>query len=383
MAQQSSHGSCPFRAGTRRPDEPYPGRAELRAAGPVVLTEAPAGGPVAVVTTAALARAVLGDPRIVKDTALAPDTWDPRAAGLEPTRAQALSLTTAEGAPHAALRRAHAPMLSPRRIRARTGAMRDAARELLTDLGDGPVDLVEDFTTRYPLTVVGDLLGVPRAMLDDAVTACRTMFGDEADGAAAMGAFAALGAAAMQQDGLARELRERLPADVTDDQVHYLLFALIFAGQLTTDAALGFLLARVLTEGPPTDTVAVVDDVLRRDPPAPFTLWRFAAEEIELAGVTLAPRTPVLVDLAGVADDPDAGPGAGLAFGAGPHVCAGIHLARAELAAVVDVLVTDFPDARLAVPAADLRRVDPGTIGGSRLAALPVEGLRPRGGWWG
>jgi cytochrome P450 len=387
MAQRSSHPACPFVAGTRRPDEPYPGREALRAAGPVVLTEAPAGGPVAIVTTAALARAVLTDPRIVKDTALAPASWDPHAAGLEPTAAQALSLTTAEGAPHAALRRAHAPMLSPRRIRAREAAMRDAARELLDGLGPGPVDLVADFTTRYPLVVVGDLLGVPRAMLDDAVDACRRMFGDAADFAAAMGAFARLGAAAVQHDGLARELRERLPASVTDDELHYLLFALIFAGQLTTDTALGFLLARVLVEGdeaqrsstprtgPPEDTVALVDDVLRRDPPAPFTLWRFTAEEVELAGVVLEPRTPVLVDLTGTADDPDAGPGAGLAFGAGPHVCAGIHLARAELATVVDVLVADFPQARLAIPAADLRRVDPGTIGGSRLATLPVAGL--------
>jgi cytochrome P450 len=375
MAQLSSRPACPFVAGTRRPDEPYPGREAWRDAGPLVLTEAPAGGPVAIVTTAALARAVLTDPRIVKDTALAPAAWDPRDAGLEPTRAQALSLTTAEGAPHAALRRAHAPMLSPRRIRSRAGAMRDAARELLDGLGPGPVDLVADFTTRYPLVIVGDLLGVPRAMLDDAVDACRRMFGDAADGAAAMGAFARLGAAAMAHDGLARELRERLPASVTDDDVHYLLFALIFAGQLTTDAALGFLLARVLIDGRPENTVALVDAVLRRDPPAPFTLWRFTAEEVELAGVVLAPRTPVLVDLAGTADDPDAGPGAGLAFGAGPHVCAGIHLARAELAAVVDVLVADFPRARLAIPAADLRRVDPGTIGGSRLAALPVAGL--------
>jgi cytochrome P450 len=377
MTQQSSHGACPFGGGTRRPDEPYPGRDALRAAGPVVVTEAPAGGPVAVVTTAALARAVLGDRRIVKDTALAPPEWEPRIAGLEPTAADALSLTTAEGGPHAALRRAHAPMLSPRRMRARAGAMRDAARELLTALGD-EADLTADFTTRYPLTVVGDLLGLPRTMIDDAVDACRRMFGDEADAAAAMGAFARLGAAAMEHDGLAREPRGRLPASVTDEQVHYLLFALIFAGQLTTDIALAFLLARVLAEGPPSDTAALVDDVLRRDPPAPFTLWRFTTEEVELAGVVLAPRTPVLVDLAGLADDPDAGPGSGLAFGAGPHVCAGIHLARTELAAAVDVLVADFPHARLAVPAADLRRVDPGGVGGSRLAALPVHGLRPR-----
>ncbi|GAA4909087.1 hypothetical protein GCM10023204_13070 [Actinomycetospora succinea] len=389
VTQQSSHGACPFAGGTRRPDEPYPGREALRAAGPVVVTEAPAGGPVAVVTTAALARAVLGDPRIVKDTALAPPDWEPRAAGLEPAAADALSLTTAEGEAHAALRRAHAPMLSPRRMRARQPLMRDTARELLAGLGDA-ADLTADFTTRYPLTVVGDLLGLPRTMIDDAVDACRRMFGDAADGAAAMGAFARLGAAALQHDGLARELRGRLPASVTDDEVHYLLFALIFAGQLTTDIALGFLLARVLvardgaqrsstrTGGPPADMPALVDDVLRRDPPAPFTLWRFTTEEVELAGVVLAPRTPVLVDLAGLADDPGAAAGSGLAFGAGPHVCAGIHLARAELAAAVEVLVADFPHARLAVPAADLRRVDPGGVEGSRLAALPVHGLRPR-----
>ncbi|GAA4863358.1 cytochrome P450 [Actinomycetospora straminea] len=378
MTQTSSHGTCPFDPGVRRWGAPYPGREALRAAGPVVVTEAPAGGPVAVVTTAALARAVLGDPRLVKDTALAPPTWDPRSAGLEPTAADALSLTTAEGATHAALRRAHAPMLSPRRIRARAGAMRDAARELLGGLGrlGDTVDLTADFTTRYPLVVVGDLLGVPRGMLDDAVEACRRMWGDEADGAAAMVGFARLGAAAMAHDGLARELRARLPAGVTDDQVHYLLFALIFAGQLTTDAALGFLLARVLVDGPPEDTAALVDDVLRRDPPAPFTLWRFAAEDVEIAGTPLAAGTPVLVDLAGVADDP----GPSLAFGAGPHVCAGAHLARVELAAAVDVLVTDFPDARLAVPADELRRVDPGGVVGSRLAALPVTGLRARDG---
>ncbi|GLZ46770.1 hypothetical protein Acsp06_29550 [Actinomycetospora sp. NBRC 106375] len=375
MMQQSSHGACPFVAGTRRPEEPYPGREALRAAGPVVVVEAPADGPVAVVTTAALARAVLGDPRIVKDTTLAPSHWDPHAAGLEPTAAQALSLTTAEGATRAALRRAHAPMLSPRRMRALAPAMRDTARTMLRAAGPGPVDLVTDFTTRYPLTVVGDLLGLPRAMLDDAVAACRQRVGDAAEGAAAMAAFARLGAAAMAHDGLARELRERLPAGISDDEVHYLLFALIFAGQLTTDTALGFLVARVLTDGPPDDVGALVDDVLRRDPPAPFTLWRFAAEEVVLDGVVLAPGTPVLVDIAGLADDPAAGPGAGLAFGAGPHVCAGAHLARAELAAVVDVLVADFPAARLAVPAADLRRVDPGTLGGSRLASLPVAGL--------
>jgi hypothetical protein len=44
---------------------------------------------------------------------------------------------------------------------------------------------------------------------------------------------------------------------------------------------------------------------------------------------------------------------------------------------VVEVVRTDFPDARLAVPRSALRVVCPGGIGGGRLAALPVD-LRGR-----
>jgi cytochrome P450 len=115
----------------------------------------------------------------------------------------------------------------------------------------------------------------------------------------------------------------------------------------------------------------VVRDVLRRQPPAPFTLWRFTRTEVELGGVRLPERAPVLVDIAGINTAPGTGEGSDLTFGAGPHYCIGAQLAQLELRAVADALAADFPDARLAVPYAELRRVDRG-MQGSRLVELPV-----------
>ncbi|MHA6621119.1 hypothetical protein [Pseudonocardia sp. DLS-67] len=102
--------------------------------------------------------------------------------------------------------------------------------------------------------------------------------------------------------------------------------------------------------------------------PAPFTLWRFTSTEVELGGVQLPERAPVLVDIAGINAS---GEGPDLTFGAGPHYCIGAQLAQLELQAVADVLAADFPDARLAVPYPELRRVDRG-MHGSRLVELPV-----------
>ena len=112
-------------------------------------------------------------------------------------------------------------------------------------------------------------------------------------------------------------------------------------------------------------------DILRQYPPAPFSLWRFTLSEIEYAGVRIPAGAPVLVDIAGINDD--VAPGQpDLTFGAGAHYCIGAQLAQLELRATVEVLRSDFPAARLAVPPADLRQVDLGGTQGSRLTALPI-----------
>ncbi|MHA6630228.1 cytochrome P450 [Pseudonocardia sichuanensis] len=364
----------PFAAAVRALDEPGTSAA-LRAAGPIVRAEAPAGGPVWIIPEDALARQALSDERLVKDPAWAPPSWDRWSAGLEPTAAEQPSLTTLDGPAHTALRRAHTPLLTARRVQGYAGRTATLARELLTAEAPGPVDLMAEFTTRFPLAVICEVLGVPGERLDQAVAACRRLNGnDPAAFASAMAAFSELAAAALASGGgTAVELRERAPEEIDDRQLHYLLFGLIFASQITTDAALGFLLARVLGDRPagPDEIDDIVRDSLRRHPPAPFTLWRFTRTAVELGGVALPERAPVLVDIAGINTAPGAAGGPDLTFGAGAHFCVGAQLAQLELRAVAEVLMSDFPGARLAVPYADLRRTDRG-MQGSRLTTLPV-----------
>ncbi len=370
----------PFAATTRGIAEPDHVRIALRAAGPLVEVTAPAGGRAWIVTREDLAREVLSDPRVAKDPAWAPENWDPVTAGLERTAAEQPSLTTLDGPEHVRLRRAHAPLLSAKRVQEQSGRIHEIARELLSTLDTGgTVDLMDGFTTRFPLTVLLDLLGIPLDLLDDAVDACRRMSspepGAQADAIAAIAGLAAAGLTADRR-GLASELRDRIPPGTTEDELHYHLFALIFAGQLTTDAALGFLMARLLDSvRPPEDEL--VREILRVHPPAPFTLWRFTTTEIELAGVRLPARAPVLVDIQGINTDPDRVPGPDLAFGAGAHFCIGAQLAQLELQAAATVLRKDFPDARLAVPYAELEQTNLAGIQGTRLTALPIV-LRDR-----
>ncbi|SHG24177.1 cytochrome P450 [Streptoalloteichus hindustanus] len=383
MSTASRVGLDPFATTVRGLAEPDQVHTALRAAGPLVRVDAPAGGPVWIVTEDALARQVLTDLRFAKDPAHAPSGWDARTAGLEPRAAEQPSLTTFDGPAHVELRRAHAPLFTARRVRENADRITDIARELLTGLAatGGTVDLMADFTSRFPLTVLLDLLGVPLDRIDEAIVACRSMVTEDADErGAAVAVFTDLAAAALHsgRGGMAEELRDRVPDHITESQLHYLLFALIFAGQLTTDSALGFLLAHALAGGIDevtahgTRTDEFVQETLRRYPPAPFTLWRFTTTEVEIAGVRLPARSPVLIDIKGVNNDPRRPQGQDLTFGAGAHYCVGAQLAQWELRAVVEVLRTDFPRARLAVPFAELRQFVFGDIQGGKLMELPV-----------
>ncbi|ALG12805.1 cytochrome P450 [Kibdelosporangium phytohabitans] len=343
----------PFTAATRGMTEPNPVPEALRAAGPLVAVDAPAGGQVWIVTDGDLVKQVMADPRIVKDPAMAPEDWDPMVAGLEPPAALRPSLTTLDGPAHTALRRVQAPLLTGKRIRERQDRIEELAHEMLMGLGEGAVDLMADFTVRFPLAVLLDMMAIPPENVSKAVDACRHM---DVDQVAAIETLMDIAATA-QENGLAAELRERL-AGTPEDELRYHLFGLILASQVTTDAAIGYVVARML--GTPSDDP--VAETLRENPPAPFSLWRFTAGEMELAGTRLPARAPILVDLAGL----------GLTFGAGAHYCVGAQLAQAELHAVRKVLARDFPSARLTVPYEELMQVVLGGIAGTRLKELPV-----------
>ncbi|MGH3568175.1 MAG: cytochrome P450 [Pseudonocardia sp.] len=389
----------------------------MRGAGSLVQAEATAGGPVWIVTDDTLAREVLSDARFAKDPALAPSHWHGREPGLEPPAAQVRSLTTLDGPEHRVLRAVHAPAFTPRRILAAHDHVASIARDLLTDLAaeadrtGRPIDLVARFATRYPLIVICDLLGVPTIDLDRAIRASDAMsHGDANHAYAAMADLQVLVTSAIRAGRSGNDqtmtdiLSERAHAelgDVTDDELLYMITGLIFAGQVTTESFLGFLLAHHLGGhldggGPgnaPGETAqaidAMVSEALRLHPPAPFTLWRFTTTAISFAGHDLPAGAPVLVDIEGINTDPSRHPAPydldphrvrvpDLTFGDGPHYCIGAQLARLEARVVIEVLRDDFPDAVLAIPFDELRRDDSGAQS-RRLRTLPawLRGPRP------
>jgi cytochrome P450 len=175
------------------------------------------------------------------------------------------------------------------------------AEELLHEASGQPVvDLMANFTTRYPLTVLCELLGIPLERVDQAVAACRGMHSsDPAEVGKAMGTFAALSHAALENDQApgrrARPhrrhlggVRARRPAPAPARTVHPL---------------------------------AIHDrrDVPRRD------------------------RRPGGLSGARRHEGINASAERDLTFGAGPHYCTGAHLAQMELEVLVDVVRSAFP----------------------------------------
>jgi pimeloyl-[acyl-carrier protein] synthase len=63
-------------------------------------------------------------------------------------------------------------------------------------------------------------------------------------------------------------------------------------------------------------------------------------------------------------------------FGVGPHFCAGLHLARAELSASIGAWLRDFESMKLAVPEAEVR-YEP-LLGFRMLNRLPITIIRTR-----
>jgi cytochrome P450 len=327
----------------------------------------PVDGPVGtvwVVEDETLARQAFAHPGISKDPAFAPAGWPRWVLGLEPTAAEQPSLTSLDGEGHRELRRAHAPLFTAKVLQASRPRIEEIARELLSAEPD-ETDLMADFTTRMPLTVICDKLGVPLENVTPLIDSCRRMVsGDIAQLTAALDEFYPL----VGQAG-APEFRERM-GRFSVAETNYVIGSMVFGGQTTTDGALGFVIAHLLAGQQKQPDAEFVQDVLRRHPPFPYTLWRFTSSEVELGGYTLPPRSPLLIHIEGVNAH-----GGDITFGAGPHFCVGAQLAQLELEAVVTVLKNDYPHARLTVPFDDLPLIQLG-IRGRRLRALPVR-LRP------
>jgi cytochrome P450 len=286
---------------------------------------------------------------------------------------------------HTPYRRALNPLLSEERAAQLEPATRRFADELLAPmLAKGGGDICDEFSARLPIAVFAEWMQLPPAM----VAALRTTA--KAFNLAVQSAMdQVVKQTSLELYDLARELialRKAEPADPERDPTAALLAARDAEGAPLPDDMIIGCVRQVLVVGIIAPTVVigsfavhlardpVLQNRLRSDPsliPAAmeellrlYTPYRGFArtptEDVTIRGRTIRMAEPIALVYASanrdeaVFPDPDefklGRPNINdhLAFGVGPHRCAGVHLARMELRVMLEALLLQTPGFALA-----------------------------------
>lgn len=284
---------------------------------------------------------------------------------------------------HTRLRRLVMKAFTARRLE----AMRESVRTLVHQLIDAmiengaPGDIVEDLARPLPVTVICNLLGVPKedhtifrewtqALVSDATAKGDVLdvYGDQLDNYVAQ---------------LVAQRRE----DPTDDLLGALVYArdagdklsenelisiagagLLTGGVETVSSALPSFVFTLLTQpellaqlrAQPEIMPTAVEELLRWVPINTAAMFaRYAREDIRIGDVVVRAGDPVLPALHAANRDPEVfanpdvlvltrSPNPHVAFGHGPHHCIGAQLARLELQEALKAILERFPELRLA-----------------------------------
>lgn len=382
---------------------PYPFYARMRAEAPVFPVSVPVLGRFWFVTRYEDVITVATDNRFSRD--IEPKLrWLPGFALVPLTR----HMLSQDPPNHSRLRKLVSQAFTPRRVE----RLRDRIQAVCNELLDaaprtGSFDLISGYSLPIPLTVISELLGIPKhdrrrfhrlvqgslplaapSGISDLPIAlphvwlltryfrklfaqCRACPGDD------------LLSALVQ----AEEAGDRLD----EDELLAMAMLLLLAGYETTlhvigSAALALLehpdqRARFVSE--PGLANSAIEELLRYTTPVEITTPRIARENMTLASVAI-PKGEWAIGVLGSANrdesvfkDPDTldlarDPNPHLAFGLGRHFCLGASLARMEAQIALATLFGRFPGLRLAQPAESLRWRRLLLRG---LAELPVTGL--------
>jgi cytochrome P450 len=257
------------------------------------------------------------------------------------------------------------------------GLVRKVVNELIDGFaGRGHADLVREFTFNFPVQVIAEILGLPRADYPKFQRWAVEITSVAANWDRGVAASEAL------RDYFAGVLAERRanPADdliselvtvevdgqrLNDEEIYSFLRLLLPAGVETTYRASGNLLFALLHR--PEQLAAVVADrslipqafeeAVRWEPPVTVILRR-ATRDTELAGVPIGEGADIALLLGAANHDarkyenPDEFDmfrevRQHVGFGFGVHVCLGMHLARMEARVAIETLLERLPDLRL------------------------------------
>jgi cytochrome P450 len=296
------------------------------------------------------------------------------------------SMLSVEPPDHTRYRKLVSSVFTTRAVAALRDRVQDTANALLDDLADdaGTVDIVERYCSQLPVTVIGDILGVP-----DEARPRILEFGELGAPSLDMGlSWKQYRQVYRGIEGFNNWLSDHLhhlrrnPGDDLMSQIiaasedgarlsHQELLAtaglVLAAGFETTVNLLGNGIRLLLETPGHLDTLAArpelwptaVEEILRLDSPVQMTA-RVAATDTDIAGTLVKRGEGVIIYLAGanrdpkVFDDPHTfdvereNAGKHLSFSGGRHFCLGAALARAEGEVGLRTFFERFPDARLA-----------------------------------
>ncbi|WP_228991971.1 cytochrome P450 [Streptomyces sp. DH8] len=352
--------------------------------GPPRPAELPGGAPAWLVSRYPDVRQVLSDPRFGR-------------AGLYAADAPALSdvpdlvndpdlMFNQDGPDHLRLRRTLRRAFTPRAVARWRPWIAAIVEELLDRLErrEQPADVVAEFALPLPAAVISRLMGLDESAWGRMRHWSEHAFSDGThDGAHVASAreeFNAFGAGLLAErrgtpgDDLVSGIVAAADAEggVPEAQLVSLVCGLVVGGHDSTMTMLGNALLYLLGERRETwprigaDEEAagrVVDRLLHLVPLGDDRgSTRHAAADVEVGGVTIPAGAIVIADCGMANRDPDVFPPATLhdlfapleaptlSFGAGPHYCLGVWLARTELRLALHRLAARFPELRLAAP---------------------------------
>jgi cytochrome P450 len=310
------------------------------------------------------------------------------------------------GADHARLRKLASRAFTPRMVERLVGRVEALVDELLDPFhGAAAMELIEDFAVPFPVTVIGELLGVPtddRHHLKQWSSDFAPLL-DRALNAGALQAAAAACTGFVEFFQPLFEARRREPRDdlvsalvavadegdgtLDEDELLATCLLLLVAGHETTTHLLGNGLKNLLQHPEelswlrrsPDAMPSAVEELLRFEGPL-MRLVRHAREDVQIRGVTIPAGG--IVDLCVASanrdgerfHDPDRldlarEDNRHLAFGLGPHFCLGAALARLEARVALRALLERFPAMKLAADEVEWR---PGSVFRG-LRALPLS----------
>ncbi|MEW2193659.1 cytochrome P450 [Streptomyces microflavus] len=388
--------------------DPYPLYEGIRAVGPVYRSRAG----VRAVTAHELCGQVLRDSAFGRRNEDA-GTEEPEADG-PPDAADApggggnASFLDGEVADHMRWRRLVAPAFRTRKIAEYRHRTEEVAHRLLDAALDrgGDFDLVRDFASPLPITVISELLGITDVDVER-FAHYGLVTGRAIDGVRSVRQATEFREAAGELDAIFTALVRRRRDEPGDDLVSDLLRPqgderlpeqeiigtcqlLLTAGFETTTNLVSNAVLRLLSDreqwealvADPELAPAVAEESLRYDPPVQYSI-RVVRDAMDLGGVPLPSGTVLMLVLGAANRDPDVFPdphrfditrsdaGQHLAFLSGAHYCVGAPLARMEADVALSVLAERLPELRRA---GRLRRRPTAALRG--LLNLPVSSGR-------